>query len=117
MSWHDAGAGIRVDLRQTKGFAMAHWTSVRRTQDAALRLALAFGALLTVGVLDATPAAAQGAWCAEYSGKLGGTNCGFYTQQQCLWAVSGVGGFCSPSPYAYYADPRPAPRKPRRAYR
>jgi hypothetical protein len=96
---------------------MAHSTSVRRTPCAALRRALAFGALLTLGLFDATPAAAQGAWCAQYSGKGGGaTNCGFYTQQQCLWAVSGVGGFCSPSPYVVREAPF-APRKPRRAYR
>jgi hypothetical protein len=116
MCWHDAGAGIRVDLRQTKGFAVARSTSMRRTQDAALRLALAFGALLAPGMLNATPAAAQGAWCAQYTGLAGGTNCGFYTQQQCLWA-SGVGGFCSPSPHAYYAHPQPASRTPRGVYR
>ena len=95
---------------------MAHSTSKRRTPGAAMRLALACGALLTLGMLGATtPAAAQGAWCAEYNGR-GGTNCGFYTFQQCQWAVSGVGGFCSPSPYLVREAPL-APRKPRRAYR
>ena len=29
----------------------------------------------------------------------GATNCGFATFQQCMAAVSGVGGSCSPSPY------------------
>jgi uncharacterized protein DUF3551 len=97
---------------------MAHSTFKRRTLGAAMRLALVCGALLTLGLLDAaTPAAAQGAWCAQYSGKGGGaTNCGFYTHQQCMWAVSGVGGFCSPSPYVAREEPI-APRKPRRAYR
>jgi uncharacterized protein DUF3551 len=80
------------------------------------RLAVAFAALATLGVMGATtPAAAQGAWCAEYNGR-GGTNCGFYTFQQCQWAVSGVGGFCSPSPYLAREAPI-APRKPRGAYR
>jgi hypothetical protein len=68
----------------------------------------------------ASPAAAQGAWCAQYSGSHGGaTNCGFYTLQQCQWAVSGVGGFCSPSPYASfygYGNPQPVPRRARRHY-
>jgi hypothetical protein len=89
----------------------------------AMRLALAFGALVTVGGLDATtPASAQGAWCAQYGGRSGGTNCGFYTYQQCQWAVSGVGGFCSPSPYARYGNggldtERQPRRKVRRQYR
>jgi hypothetical protein len=33
-------------------------------------------------------------WCAYYSGKPGGTNCGFSTFEQCQWAISGNGGFC-----------------------
>ena len=83
------------------------------------RFVLACAALATLSVIGAaTPAAAQGAWCADYSGRDGGgTNCGFYTWQQCQWAVSGVGGSCSPSPWAVYGDePRP-PRKVRRQYR
>jgi hypothetical protein len=36
------------------------------------------------------------AWCAEYGGgsRGGGTNCGFVTYEQCMWAISGNGGFC-----------------------
>jgi hypothetical protein len=35
------------------------------------------------------------AWCAEYGGGRGGaTNCGFVTLEQCMWTVSGIGGFC-----------------------
>jgi hypothetical protein len=34
-------------------------------------------------------------WCAEYSGRMGGSsNCGFVTLQQCQATVSGIGGFC-----------------------
>jgi hypothetical protein len=36
-------------------------------------------------------------WCAQYSGGRfggGGTNCGFYTLEQCRATVSGIGGFC-----------------------
>jgi hypothetical protein len=85
----------------------------------AMRLALAFTAVVTLGALGAaSPASAQGAWCAQYGGRDGGgTNCGFYTLQQCQWAVSGVGGFCSPSPYARYSDQPPPQRKVRRHYR
>jgi hypothetical protein len=84
-----------------------------------LRAALAVAAVATIGALDAaTPASAQGAWCADYSGRDGGsTNCGFYTLQQCRWAVSGVGGSCSPSPYVVYGNEAPPRRKVRRHYR
>jgi hypothetical protein len=83
----------------------------------ALRTVLGLAAVATIGALDATPARAQGAWCAQYTGKGGGaTNCGFYTLEQCRMAVSGVGGFCSPSPYALYPEQQPIPRKLRRPY-
>jgi hypothetical protein len=53
-------------------------------------------------------------WCAEYSARAGGgTNCYFVTRQQCEWAISGVGGFCRPSPH-YRGPERRAPRKKRR---
>jgi Protein of unknown function (DUF3551) len=66
----------------------------------ATRTALALGVVVTLGTLDAaTPVRAQGAWCAQYGGMDGGTNCGFYTLKQCQAAISGMGGFCSPSPY------------------
>jgi Protein of unknown function (DUF3551) len=77
-----------------------------RFSAAAARAALALGVVVTLGALDATaPASAQGAWCAQYSGR-GGENCGFYTLEQCRAAVSGVGGSCSPNPWVT-ADPRP----------
>ena len=45
--------------------------------------------LLSVEAAYAAP------WCAQYSGGGGGTNCGFYSFQQCMAAVSGNGGFCT----------------------
>jgi hypothetical protein len=64
----------------------------------------------------ANPASAQGAWCAEYGGRDGGaTNCGFYTLQQCRWAISGVGGYCRPNSWAAYVDQ--PPRRARRKHR
>ena len=44
-------------------------------------------------VLAQGSAAAQGRWCAQYSGG-GGTNCGFNTYRQCRADVRGVGGSC-----------------------
>jgi hypothetical protein len=50
--------------------------------------------LAALGCLAAPgPAAKAAAFCAYYYD--GSTNCGFYTFQQCLASVHGVGGSCS----------------------
>ncbi|HTP93880.1 MAG TPA: tetratricopeptide repeat protein [Xanthobacteraceae bacterium] len=51
--------------------------------------ALVLTALAVYGT--ATPAAAV--WCAHYGN--GSNNCGFYTHEQCLASVAGVGGSCN----------------------
>ena len=72
-----------------------------------LMLAGIVAATLTLGVRPGS--AQQGSWCAMYSGD-GGTNCYFYTFDQCRAAVSGVGGSCSPNPRGgLSAPPRYAP--------
>jgi hypothetical protein len=55
-------------------------------------------------------------WCAQYSVHGGATNCGFYSFQQCLQTVRGIGGFCSQNPFeAYgYSQHRPVRRSWRR---
>jgi hypothetical protein len=63
-------------------------------------------------------------WCAEYSGggngNGGGSNCGFYSFEQCLATVRGIGGFCSRNPfelgsagsaYGYATGPRKRHRR------
>ena len=58
-------------------------------------------------------------WCADYSGK-GGTNCGFYSFQQCQAAVSGRGGFCRTNPFEAYGSAGSAygaVREPRRRHK
>jgi len=55
-------------------------------------------------------ARADGTWCANY-GNHGGTNCGFYSFEQCRATVSGIGGFCQPNPFSGAA------RAPQRRYR
>jgi Protein of unknown function (DUF3551) len=77
-------------------------------------------ALFLLGVMVAapaiaTPAHAQGrAWCAYYNGHFGGaSNCGFYTYQQCLATISGIGGWCQPN--TTYVPP-PARHRRDRAY-
>ena len=61
--------------------------------------------------LAAPAKAKEPGWCAAY--RNGGTNCGFNTYDQCMAAVSGVGGFCNRSPYA--EPEKPAARKEREA--
>ena len=58
-------------------------------------------------------------WCAQYSGggQGGGTNCGFYSFEQCQQTVRGIGGFCSLNPfeaYGYSQQQRPVRRSWRR---
>jgi hypothetical protein len=65
-----------------------------------LALAGAFGlAIAATGPLatqaDAHPSATR--FCALYKG--GAENCGFYTFNQCLAALSGNGGICTMAPY------------------
>jgi hypothetical protein len=61
-------------------------------------IAFATLSLTTVGAYAAP-------WCADYSGK-GGTNCGFYSFQQCQAAVSGRGGFCRTNAFEAYGSVR-----------
>jgi hypothetical protein len=63
--------------------------------------------------LSTIGARADGTWCAQYGGSNGGTNCGFYSFEQCEAARSGNGGFCSRNPFAANG----ATREPRRRYR
>jgi hypothetical protein len=50
----------------------------------------------TVLFLSIVGAHADGTWCANY--KNGGTNCGFYSFEQCEAARSGNGGFAAAIP-------------------
>jgi hypothetical protein len=64
---------------------------------------IAFAALCLSTFIGAAPEPAKAdpyRWCADYGGRGGGgRNCGFVTHAQCLAAISGVGGFCSPNPF------------------
>ncbi len=63
--------------------------------------------MAAVFALGTLAVAKEPGWCAAY--RNGGNNCGFYTYEQCMAAVSGVGGFCNRSPYA--EPEKPAARK------
>ena len=97
---------------------MSHANCFRQFSAAAARTAVALAAVVTLGTLDAATRASaqgawsQGAWCAHYYGRGGGgTNCGFYTIQQCREAVSGVGGECTVNPWTTPRE-QPQRRKP-----
>jgi hypothetical protein len=46
-------------------------------------------------LLLSTEAASAAPWCTEYGGaRGGGTNCGFYSFEQCMANAWGNGGFC-----------------------
>jgi Protein of unknown function (DUF3551) len=68
---------------------------------------LLFGlAIATATAAAAAPAHAQNyPWCATTS--IGGLNCGFETQTQCLDYLLGMGGFCLPN--TQYKPPPPEP--------
>ena len=44
--------------------------------------------------LSSIGAHADGTWCSYYSMPGGGSNCGFYSFEQCQANVRGIGGFC-----------------------
>ena len=73
-------------------------------------------ALIAGRTLNAAPADPY-RWCAVYIGEDGGSsNLLFVTLEQCRANVSGIGGFCQPSPF-YTGRETPddeAPRKKRR---
>jgi Protein of unknown function (DUF3551) len=63
------------------------------------RTFLALAALILAVLLHTGSAHAQNyPWCAQYSGDVGGTNCGFSTLPQCQATVSGIGGYCYQNP-------------------
>ncbi len=63
-------------------------------------LLIGLGGLVAATAFTAQPAIAQNdAWCAIYNVGFGGaTNCGFYTFEQCLATVRGIGGSCYRNP-------------------
>jgi len=63
--------------------------------------------IAAIFALGAPAHAKEPGWCATY--RNGGNSCGFYTHEQCMASVSGVGGFCNQSPYA--EPDKPAARK------
>lgn len=57
-------------------------------------LQLALGVLVCTAAIVTRAEAQNYPWCAQYSGQMGGRNCGFVSFDQCMATVSGIGGFC-----------------------
>jgi hypothetical protein len=62
-----------------------------------IKLVLGIGIAAAATLLLLPPAKAQNApWCAHYDfGSDESVNCSFYSFQQCVAEVRGIGGFCS----------------------
>jgi hypothetical protein len=79
---------------------------------AILFVALMAGAL---SVFSGTGASAQYyPWCSLYSDKVGSSNCGFVSFEQCMANVRGIGGFCVQNAWAAGREIRPYGRTKRR---
>ncbi len=77
-----------------------------------MRIVALSGLVIAAMLGLAAPAAAAGpAWCAAY--RNGSTNCGFNTYEQCMAAISGIGGFCNRN-YIDGPPDKPAARKERK---
>ena len=77
-----------------------------------MRILACCSLIITAAFAFVAPAAAAGpAWCAAY--RNGSTNCGFNTYEQCLAAISGIGGFCNRN-YIDGPSDKPAARKERK---
>ena len=83
-----------------------------------LALAGAFGLALVANSQIAATAEASPfgtRYCAQYRG--GGENCGFYSFDQCLAAINGVGGICIVAPLQTEVRTYYTPRGPYRVIR
>ncbi|HEY7244858.1 MAG TPA: DUF3551 domain-containing protein [Xanthobacteraceae bacterium] len=71
--------------------------------------------ILVATLLLGTGAAEAAPWCTEYGGaRGGGSNCGFYSFEQCMANASGNGGFCRRNAFE---DPYWTGRRTYRRYR
>ena len=73
-------------------------------------------AVISLGFLLPNTGAEAAPWCAQYSGRAGGTNCGFYSFEQCLQTVRGIGGFCSQNPFEAYGYSQQRQPRARRSW-
>ena len=78
-------------------------------------LVIAVGSVISLFLMAGPAAADPYKWCAVY--RIGGTNCGFTTIEQCRASVSGVGGTCEPNQFYTGPDKTTAQRSQKQAQR
>jgi Protein of unknown function (DUF3551) len=98
------GVGVICLKQTTERFAM------RWTRAGIIMLAM----IATAMALTPVARADQYKWCADYAGDRGdgGTNCGFVTYKQCMDAISGTGGYCTPN--QFYTGTATQVRRPKK---
>jgi hypothetical protein len=71
-----------------------------------MRRILSALALCVLVAANSEPASAEITypWCAQYN-RDGARNCGFWTYEQCMAAISGIGGYCETN--TVYRAPQP----------
>jgi hypothetical protein len=72
-----------------------------------LKLAAALCAFTAVGILclPAAPAQArEGGWCGYEGGRDSYESCAYYSLEQCLEAMRGLGSKCRPNPRGGYRE-------------
>jgi hypothetical protein len=80
-----------------------------------MRALAAAATIATVLAIDArAPVQAAAPWCAWFTGYSYSSDCGYYTLEQCVATVRGVGGYCAPN---VYAQPLPGPYRKKRPRR
>ena len=92
---------------------------VRATRGLAPRLAIAFALLATMAVTDSDAQRSprgRAPWCGNLAGQ-GLDDCNYYTFEQCLVSVSGLGGACARNPAVPLVEYDRPIRQPRRPYR
>src|SRR5436190_12517561 len=98
----DCRRDVLMNRRPLRGDPAGNRPIARRTtmirSKTVLKMTLALGTLTLASLGTGSVALADGPWCASAGGRSSYTNCGYHTFQQCLAAVSGVGGSCSPNP-------------------
>jgi hypothetical protein len=80
-----------------------------------MRFVLVLSIIAATTMLTTQTKAQNYPWCAIYSGRSGGTNCGFTTFEQCMETARGLGSLCQPNTqYQPPPGPHPATRVLRR---
>ena len=85
-----------------------------------MRWAIGLGALLMLALTTAPASASfkrggnNAPWCLAYSDLSGIVDCGFYSYEQCMETLWGVGGSCTPNYNTRYVEQPPRRKLKRR---